>query len=345
MSRLTVFGSLASSTGQRCRRILVLALAASWTLSAAGADALRLRLPIACRLGHDCFIQNYFDVDPGPGASDYSCGPLANDGHNGTDFRVRDLTDVARGVPVLAAAAGTVVLARDGVADGFPDEQAAPGTQGRECGNGVMLDHGGGWKTQYCHLRQGSLTAAPGQDVEAGEVIGLVGMSGLAEFPHLHLTVWQEDRAIDPFLGPDASAGCRSARRPLWHNDAARRLSYLASGVLNAGFASVEPSLRGIERGDTLNHPPGRHSSLWFYVRMFGLRPGDRQRQRVFDPQGRLVMEWTSEPAESAEIHWVQPIGRQAPDEGWPHGRYRGEFILIRQGAVVLESFAETDMR
>ena len=131
----------------------------------------------------------------------------------------------------------------------------------------------------------------------------------------------------------------------LWHDDAARHLGYLASGVLNAGFASVEPDLRAIERGDTLNHPPGRHASLWFYVRMFGLRPGDRQRQRVFDPQGRLVMEWSSEPAESSEIQWVQPIGRQAPEDGWPPGRYRGEFILIRQGAVVLETFAETDIR
>jgi hypothetical protein len=75
---------------------------------------------------------------------------------------------------------------------------------------------------------------------------------------------------------------------------------------------------------------------------MFGLRPGDRQRLRVFDPQGRLVMEWTSAPAQSTEIHWVQPIGRQAPAQGWPSGRYRGEFILIRKGAVVLESLAET---
>jgi hypothetical protein len=77
---------------------------------------------------------------------------------------------------------------------------------------------------------------------------------------------------------------------------------------------------------------------------MFGLRPGDRQRLRVFDPQSRLVMEWTSAPAESTEIYWVQPIGRQAPAQGWPSGRYRGEFILIRKGAVVLESLAETDI-
>lgn len=337
--------SLTRVAARRGWRGLVLALAALWAVPAAGADTLRLHLPIDCRVGYDCFIPNYFDDDPGPGGSDYTCGPLANDGHNGTDFRVRDLNDVARGVPVLAAAAGEVVLARDGVADGFPDELARPVAEGRECGNGVMLDHGNGWRTQYCHLRRGSLTVSPGQSVTAGEVIGLVGMSGLAEFPHLHLTVWHGDQAVDPFLGPGASAGCHSARHPLWLEDAARRLGYLASGVLNAAFASVEPNLRGVERGDYRDRQPQRQSSLWFYVRMFGLRRGDRQRLRVFDPQGRLVMEWASDPAQSAEILSLQPIGRQAPKEGWPAGRYRGEFLLLRQGAVALESFAETDIR
>jgi murein DD-endopeptidase MepM/ murein hydrolase activator NlpD len=300
---------------------------------------------VDCSLGHDCFIQNYVDVEPGPRTADYTCGPLANDGHQGTDFRVRDLGDVARGVAVLAAAAGEVALVRDGVADGFPDEQAAAAYEGRECGNGVVLDHGDGWRTQYCHLRQGSLALAPGDAVRAGDRIGLVGMSGLAEFPHLHFTVWHGEEAVDPFRGADAPHGCRGPRAPLWRDDAGRRLAYQASGVLNAGFAAHEPSLRDIERGADRLDPPGARSSLWFYVRMFGLRPGDRQRFRVFDPAGRLVMEWTSAPAVAAEIHWLQPIGRQAPAQGWPAGRYRGEFLLIRDGAVVLDALAEVEIR
>lgn len=344
MSVSTVIAGLAAPAGGRFWRGLLLVSALAGATSAAGAEPPRLQIPVGCRLGQDCFIQNYVDVDPGPRATDYNCGALANDGHQGTDFRVRDLADVANGVPVLAAAPGTVVRARDGVADGFPDELATSGLDGRECGNGAVLDHGGGWSTQYCHLRRGSLSVAPGDSVAAGEVIGFVGMSGLAEFPHLHLTVWQGDIAVDPFLGPGPIHGCRSIRDPLWRDDAARRLTYLASGVLNAGFAAVEPSLRGIERADYRDDPPDRRSSLWFYVRMFGLQTGDRQRLRVFDPENRLVMEWTTEPADRAETLWVQPIGRQAPDEGWPRGRYRGEFILIRQGAVVLESSTSTDI-
>ncbi len=339
--RLTVARALAGAW--------VVGSMAGWSASAAGAEPPRLGIPVDCALGRDCFVQNYFDVDPGPGAGDHACGRLANDGHQGTDFRVRDLLDVERGVAVLAAAAGRVATVRDGIADGFPDELGTLGSPGRECGNGVVLDHGGGWRTQYCHLRQGSVSVAPGEAVEAGEPLGMVGMSGLAEFPHLHLTVWRGERAVDPFLGPEtwggAAAGCRGPRQGLWREEAMRRLAYQASGVLNAGFASRAPSLRGIERGGYGADPPTARSDLWFYARMFGLQPGDRQRLRVFGPQERLVMEWTSAPAESAETLWLQPIGRQAPADGWPAGRYRGEFILIRNGAVVLESLAEVEIR
>ena len=99
--------------------------AISWALSWAEAaqDAAltgeppRLQVPVDCRPGQDCFIHNYMDALPGPGARDHACGPLANDGHQGTDFRVRDLAEVTRGVVVLAAAEGRVLRVRDGLPD------------------------------------------------------------------------------------------------------------------------------------------------------------------------------------------------------------------------------------
>lgn len=46
-----------------------------------------LSLPLDCKFGETCFIQQYFDHDPTQGAKDYRCGPMAYDGHDGVDLR------------------------------------------------------------------------------------------------------------------------------------------------------------------------------------------------------------------------------------------------------------------
>mgnify|MGYP001154009466 CR=1 FL=1 len=77
--------------------------------AAAGAAELRLASPLACGPADGCSIQNYVDVEPGPGVQDFACGVLSYDGHRGTDFQVPDLKRMRRGVAVLAAASGVVL--------------------------------------------------------------------------------------------------------------------------------------------------------------------------------------------------------------------------------------------
>ena len=67
-----------------------------------------LALPLDCTPGEDCWILRYVDLDPEPGAQDYMCGELTSDGHQGTDFAIRNLAVMAEGVLVRAAAAGVV---------------------------------------------------------------------------------------------------------------------------------------------------------------------------------------------------------------------------------------------
>ena len=118
------------------------------------AGEFRLQSPIACEIGEDqpCYVQYYPDTDPGPGVSDFACGGLSYNGHKGTDFALRSLAQLDQDVAVLAAADGTV----RGMRDGMPDQIATPETAdqiaGKECGNGVVIAHEGGWETQYCHL-------------------------------------------------------------------------------------------------------------------------------------------------------------------------------------------------
>jgi murein DD-endopeptidase MepM/ murein hydrolase activator NlpD len=63
-------------------------------------------------------------------------------------------------------------------------------------GNVVKVDHGFGIETLYGHLAKALVKE--GQRVKRGEVVGLVGSSGLATGPHLHYMVKLHGQALDP---------------------------------------------------------------------------------------------------------------------------------------------------
>lgn len=306
-------------------------------------DAPRLEVPIDCRIGADCFVQNYVDHDAGPGAADFACGSLSYDGHEGTDFRLPDLTAMAAGVAVLAAADGVVLRVRDGMADVSIAETGAAAVEGREAGNGVVIDHGGGWETQYGHLRQGSVAVEPGQAVAAGDPIGLVGLSGLTEFPHVEFLVRKDGQPLDPFVGLAPGAGCGAEGAALWSAAAAEALAYRAGGLLNAGFADAEPAPDAARHGAYADVTPDADAPLVFWVDVFGTRAGDAETIRLIGPDGEVVAEATLD-HERDRAQWFRFVGRRAPDGGWPPGTYRGFYTLTRAtGAGVTLTVAETE--
>src|SRR3546814_5981797 len=87
----------------------------------------------------------------------HTCGPLSYDGHRGIDIRLPTLVEMRRGVAVVAAADGEVLIARDGQPD-RPMREAGPGkTVDQRNGNWVAVRHGDGWVTTYAHMLKGSV--------------------------------------------------------------------------------------------------------------------------------------------------------------------------------------------
>lgn len=63
-------------------------------------------------------------------------------------------------------------------------------------GNSISLDHGYGIESTYGHLAK--ILVKNGQKVKRGDIIGLVGSSGLSTGPHLHYAIKVNDRTVNP---------------------------------------------------------------------------------------------------------------------------------------------------
>ncbi|MFW6076931.1 MAG: M23 family metallopeptidase [Hyphomicrobiales bacterium] len=305
--------------------------------------ALELVVPVACEVGTSCFIQQYMDHDPSPEARDYACGTAAYDDHDGTDFRLRTTRDAEQGVAVLAAAAGRVTAQRDGMADRLrrtPEDMER--IADRECGNGVVIDHGDGWETQYCHLRRGSLTVEVGNQVKAGGKIGEIGYSGAAAFPHLHLAVRQDGEPVDPFLGPAGTPeACGADARPLWSPAALPELGYEAGEVLDIGFAEGPVELARAETGAVQETIPDRRSPAivaWGWA--INLQADDEIVVGLSGPDGGELARNTTT-LDRNKAQYLLFAGVRRPGTGWPAGLYTASFTVWRAGEPVVEGERE----
>lgn len=299
----------------------------------ATADQPSLGLPIDCTPGEDCWIVSYVDHDPTDGVRDYACGVATynappDNRHKGTDIAIRDRAAMRDGVAVLAAADGVVAGIRDGMADVSVREIGAAVLGGRDCGNGVGIDHGGGWFSQYCHMRKGSISVREGERVAAGQRLGLVGLSGFTEYPHLHIQLAKDEAIIDPFVGRDRSRPCGPGDRPLWRADVLAKLPYAPTAIYNAGFATGAPDPQAMRDGRYRHSTIGRDApALVLWVDMFNVREGDRVTLRLLSPDGgKAFTNTVTVPKNQARRYVFGGLRRK--DSAWPAGTWRGEITL-----------------
>ncbi|MEQ8330452.1 MAG: M23 family metallopeptidase [Longimicrobiales bacterium] len=96
--------------------------------------------------------------------------------HRGIDY------SADTGTPIMATADGVVI------------HRAPKGS----FGNAVEIRHPNGIVTRYAHLSNFRRGVTLGTRVRQGDVIGYVGMTGLATGPHLHYEMLRNDRQMDP---------------------------------------------------------------------------------------------------------------------------------------------------
>ncbi|MEM9771762.1 MAG: M23 family metallopeptidase [Cyanobacteria bacterium P01_D01_bin.73] len=291
--------------------------------------------PINCTLGQDCFVLLYPDRDPSSGATDFNCGQLTYDGHKGTDFAIASWTPDTD-VPVLASAPGTVQAVRDGVRDHRIASESEFGTvKGIECGNGVLMDHGNGWTTQYCHLEQGSVSVQQGDRLEAGDPIGQVGLSGKTTFPHVHLTVRYQGEVVDPFVGQGSKSGCNVGERsPLW-NDA--NIDYVSTGLVRAGFADGSVDMPELwldaHRSDRFSNTG---PAIVFWTQIYGVQQGDTEILQLTDPNGRKQVD-VNQPIQASKRVYLSYGGKTTRNGPLVKGTWTGRYRLVRDGKTIVD--------
>lgn len=296
------------------------------------ADVSFLGMPIDCVLGATCVIEDYPDVDPTDAVSDYRCGLKSRDGHSGTDFALLSFDQMDKGVRVIAAADGRVQAIRNT----RPDQPYVAGTDlnGEECGNAVRIDHGNGYQSVYCHMKLGSVRVTPGQRVVRGQLLGEVGLSGLTNYPHLHLTITQGAEVIDPFA-PDQDNSCSTPLQTLWLDTP----KYTDAGLFTVGVSDAVPDLSTVISGAARRTSLSPQDSMVLYAHAFHGKTYDRIDLTMSGPDG-VVFEHTAR-LDADQAQAMRAYGRRAPVTGWPKGTYRGYARMIRGDVIVAVRHAD----
>ena len=271
--------------------LIIFLIGSSAIVIAANGAAPILQFPVKCELNKDCWISEYPDDDPTQDRHDYTGGKRTTNSHLGTDIIIKDLNEMNKGVPVLAAASGIVTAVRDGVSDINVKEIGTNTVDKIGCGNAAVINLGNGWTNIYCHMRKGSVTVKNGDKISTGQRLGYVGMSGLAETPHLHFQVQHFKETVDPFTGNSLNTD-DNTKSPLWGNNAFIQIKYYPAFIYNIGISDKDPNIMDLQSGKVVPVEINSNTPVIFlWADVFGLDNNDKIQFTIKDSRNTNIID------------------------------------------------------
>jgi len=162
------------------------------------------------------------------------------------------------GKNILSPAAGTVVVAEDGIDDNNPGDVNTI----KNWGNTIIIKHGEGLYSKVSHLMKGSVLVHPGDYVFSGQIIAKAGNSGRSPYPHLHFQI-----QANPYIGS------ATIKYPLF--------AYIENGldIKTYSYPSEGQIVRSVEENAVLK-------------KAFNLMPGTKLNWKVKSPAGESSVSW-----------------------------------------------------
>lgn len=273
----------------------------------ASSFATEMVFPLDCQIGSNCWIsnlprhyQNYKRTNSSQmsfSQVDFRCGPKTHNDHKGTDFALRDYQQMREGVTVLAPFAGKVERIRDGVDDISVRVIGKQAVENIECGNGIVITNDE-YEVQLCHLKKYSIIVKEGKEVESGEPLAMVGLSGNTEYPHLHMGLRKINRSgnsksikfeeVDPFYG--SVKHCGQEPQSLWADKTEMDRHAKTGIVYNYGFSFSEPDTEQIRFGNHIRTQPEDPRTFIGFVDIFSVDKGDSINLDIIDENGKTLV-------------------------------------------------------